>query len=95
MTVEYAAVAVSTAAVAVALVWSTARIRGQMRAIDARFAKMQKDIDQLQMQESRRMLMEMRTNSTAEALPIDPGNRPAEVDSGDVVEVMKTPATTP
>ena len=95
MTVEYAALAVSTAAVAAAWIWSTARVRRQMRAIDARFAKMQNEIDRLQMQESRRMLMEIRANSKPGASQVDPDTKRVEVDSGGMVELVKTPPTTP
>ena len=94
MTVEYAAVAVGTAAVAVAWIWSTARIWRQMRVIEARLAKIRNEIDKLQMQESRRMLMELRANSKLEAPQIGPETRRVEVVSGEVVELVKTPATT-
>jgi len=95
MTVEYAAVAVGTAAVAVAWIWSITRIWRQMRVMEARFAKIQNEIDKLQMQESRRMLMELRANSKLEAPQIGPETRRVEVVGGEVVELVRTPATTP
>jgi hypothetical protein len=100
MTVEYEAVTVGVVAIAAVLTWSNIRIWKRMRAIDAQLAKMQKKIDILQMQESRRLMMALKANSKVEAPGIDPDNGPVEdgrveVDSGGVVRLMKTPPTTP
>jgi hypothetical protein len=66
-----------------------------MRAIDTQLAKMQKEIDILQMQESRRLMMALKANSKVEAPKIDPDNGPVEIDGDDVVRLVKTPPTTP
>jgi hypothetical protein len=93
MTVEFEAVAVGVALVTAVMIWSKIRIWKRMRAIDTQLAKMQKEIDILQMQESRRLMMALKANSKMEAPKIDPD--PAEIDGDDVVRLVKTPPTTP
>jgi hypothetical protein len=96
MTVEYEAMTVGIVLITTAvLIWNKIRIWKRMRAIDAQLAKMQQEIDILQMQESRRLMMALKANSKVEAPKIDPGNGPAEIDGGDVVRLMNTPPTTP
>jgi hypothetical protein len=95
MTVEYEAVAVGVVLIAAVMIWSKIRIWKRMRAIDTQLAKMQQEIDILQMQESRRLMMALKANSKVEAPKIDPDNGPVEIDGGDVVRLVKTPPTTP
>ena len=95
MAVEFEAVTVGVALIAAVLIWSKLRMWRRMRAIDAQLTKMQKEIDILQMQESRRLMVALRENSKVEAPKIDPGNGPVEVHSDHVVRLMKTPPTTP
>jgi hypothetical protein len=95
MTVEYEAVTVGAVVVAAVLIWSRTRIWRRIRAIDARLAKMQKEIDILQMQESRRLLMALRKDSKVDAPKIDPDNGPIEIDRDGIVRLTRTPPTTP
>jgi len=95
MTVEYEAVAVGVVLIAAVMIWSKIRIWKRMRAIDTQLAKMQREIDILQMQESRRLMMALKANSKMEAPKIDPDNGPVEIDGDDVVRLVKTPPTTP
>lgn len=95
MALEYAAMAIGAVLIATILTWSKVRIRRRLRAIDAQLAKMQKEIDILHMQESRRLMMELKANSKVEAPKIDPDNGPIEIDGDDVVHLTKTPPTTP
>jgi hypothetical protein len=95
MTVEYEAVAVGVVLIAAVMIWSKIRIWKRMRAIDTQLAKMQREIDILQMQESRRLMMALKANSKVEAPKIDPDNGPVEIDGDDVVRLVKTPPTTP
>jgi hypothetical protein len=95
MTVEYEAVAVGVVLIAAVMIWSKIRIWKRMRAIDTQLAKMQQEIDILQMQESRRLMMALKANSKVEAPKIDPDNGPVEIDGDDVVRLVKTPPTTP
>jgi hypothetical protein len=94
MIMEYA-VAIGAAALAVALIWHKIQIQRRIRAINLLLTKMQKEIDVLQMQESRRLMVELRANSRGEASQIDPDTGSAEVGSDEVVRLMKTPPTTP
>lgn len=92
MIIEYAAVAIGAAAIAAIL--TCYRIQRRIRAIDTRLAKMQKEIDVLQMQESRRLMVELKANSRAAAPQIHPDND-SEIVNDDVVHLLKTPPTTP
>jgi len=93
MTFENETVAVGAISVVAVLIWSTIQIWKRMRAIDAQITKMQKEIDILQMHESRRLMMDLKTNSKVEGQKINPDNGPVE--TGDVVRLIKTPPTTP
>jgi hypothetical protein len=92
MTVEYEMVTVGAVFVAAVLIWSKIRIWKRISVIDAQLAKMQKEIDILQMQESRRLMMVLKENPKVEAPKIAPDLAP--VDTGHVVQLMKTPPTT-
>jgi uncharacterized protein HemX len=95
MIIEYAAVAIGVAAIAGVLIWHKTQIQRRIRAIDSQLAKMQKEIDVLQMQESRRLMVELKANSRVESLQIDSDNGSAEIGGGEVVRLAKTPPTTP
>lgn len=98
MIIEFAAVAIGVA-VAVVLVWrKIAQIQRRVRGLDIQLAKMQKEIDVLQMQESRRLMVELRTNSAnfrAEASQLHPDHGSADIGGDEVMRLMKTPPTTP
>jgi hypothetical protein len=94
MIMEYA-VAIGAAALAVVLIWHRIQIQKRIRVIDLQLTKMQKEIDVLQMQESRRLMVELKANSRGDASQIDPDIASAEVGGDEVVRLMKTPPTTP
>jgi DNA-directed RNA polymerase subunit H (RpoH/RPB5) len=94
VTVEFEALIVGAFSFAAVLIWNKIRIWSWMRAIETRLQKMQKEINILQMQESRRLVMELNANSKAEAPKIDPNDAPVEMGGGDVVRLMKSPPTT-
>lgn len=95
MTVEYEALALGAFLFAAVLIWNKIRMWKRMRAIEAQLKKMQKEINVLQMQKSRRLMMELNANSKVEAPKIDPSNAPIEIGGGDVVRLMKPSPTTP
>jgi hypothetical protein len=83
MTVEYEALAIGASSIAAVLIWDEIRICIRMRAIKTRLKKvlkeinvLQKEIGGLQVQESRRLMMELRANSNVEAPKIDPDDAP-------------------
>jgi len=92
MTFESGAVAIGAVSIVAVLIWAKGHIWKRMRAIDAQITKMQKEIDILQMHESRRLMMELKANSKVDAQK-NPDNAPVE--TGDVVRLIKTPPTTP
>ena len=93
MTFENEAVAIGAVSIVAVLIWAKSHIWKRMRAIDAQITKMQKEIDILQMHESRRLMMELKANSKLEAQKNSPDSAPVE--TGDVVRLIKTPPTTP
>lgn len=95
MIIEYEAIVIGAAAVAAVLVWNKIHVWKRIRAIDAELARMRKEIDVLQTQESRRLLMEMKASPKVEAPTIDPRGDPVEIGSNDVVRLLKTPPTSP
>src|SRR5882762_9212722 len=95
MTVEYEVLAVGVFLFAAVLIWITRRIWNRMRAIETRLKKVQKEINVLQIQESRRLMIELNANSKADAPQIDPNNAPLEMGGGDIVRLMNPPSTTP
>lgn len=95
MFVEYWAAAIGAAAIMAVLIWNKAHIWKRLRAIDAQLAKMQREIDVLQVQESRRLILEMNASSKVQAPKIDPDGGSFETGSSDVVRLIKTPPTTP
>ena len=95
MTVEFEALVLSAFSFAAVLIWSKIRIWKRMRMIETQVTKMQKEINVLQMQESRRMVMELNAHSKVAAPKIDPNDAPIEIGGGDVVRLMKQHPTTP
>ena len=73
MSVEYKALAVGAFVVAVVLIWNAIRIRKRMRRIETQLQKMQKEINQLQMQESRRLMTDLNVKSTDKVESPDAG----------------------
>jgi uncharacterized protein YoxC len=101
MTVEYVLLAIGAFSIAAFLIWNKIQIRKRMLAIDSQLKKihneinaLQKEANVLQMQESRRLLMELNANSKPLAAKNDPHN-PVEIGGGDVVRLMKPPPAAP
>jgi hypothetical protein len=90
MTVEYKALAVVAFVVAVVLIWNRVRAGKRMRAIEAKLENMQKEINILQMQETRRLMTEMNAKSKAE---IDPRDSVVGMGGGDVAVLTMSPPT--
>jgi hypothetical protein len=97
MTIAYEMAAIGAAAITAFFIWQKFKIQKQIRALDARLAQMQKEIDVLQVQESRRAMMALKANSKVEAPGIEPDDNTSvvEIDGGDVVRLMGTPRSTP
>ena len=83
MTVEFNVSAVGAFVVAVALIWTIIRTLKRMRTIETRLGKMQKEINTLQMQESRRLMAGLNRNSEA------------GIDADDVAGMTVSPPTSP
>jgi hypothetical protein len=82
MIIVYELAAISAAAVAALAIWHKVQVQRRIRAIDLRLAKMQKEIEVLQMQESSRVMRELKGHSEIES----PGLDPADSDAGDIQE---------
>jgi hypothetical protein len=97
MTFVYEMAAIGAAAITAMFIWQKIKIQRQIRALDARLAQMQKEIDVLQVQESRRAMMALKANSKVEAPGIEPDDSDPVVDieGGDVVRLMGTPRSSP
>jgi hypothetical protein len=92
MIIVYELVAITAAAIAVVAVWHKIQVQKRISAIDTRLAKMQKEIEVLQMQESRRVMMTLKGNSNVESPGLDPDDA-VNIDR-DVMRFMGTPSTT-
>jgi hypothetical protein len=90
MTGVFEVAAIGAAVIAAMFVRNQFRIQKRVHALDRRLAQMQKEIDVLQVQESRRAMMALKANANVEA----PGIEPDEVDinAGDVVRLVGGPA---
>jgi hypothetical protein len=96
MTIVYEMAAIGAVVFAVVFIWYQIKVQRQIRALDTRLALMQKEIDVLQVQESRRAMMALRAKSKVEAPGIEPDDSdPVAIDVGDVVRLMGTPRSTP
>jgi hypothetical protein len=92
MTVEYKALVVVAFVVAVVLIWNRVRAGKRMRAIEAKLENMQKELNTLQVQETRRLMTEMNAKSKAE---IDPRDSAVGMGGTDVAELTRSPPTAP
>ena len=98
MTVVYEMAAIGAAIIAIIFIWHALKVQKQIRALDTRLAQMQKEVNVLQVQESRRAMMALRANSKVESPGIEPdddSSDPVDIDGGDVVRLMGTPRSTP
>jgi len=94
MTIVYEMAAIGAAVIAIIFIWHSFRVQKQIRVLDTRLAQMQKEVNVLQVQESRRAMMALRANSKVESPGIEPdddGSDAVGIDGGDVVRLMGTP----
>jgi hypothetical protein len=86
----------AAAAVAAIAIWHKVQVQKRIRAIDLRLAKMQKEIDVLQMQESSRVMRALKGHSEIESPGLDPASDAAdEIQEGEVVRLIGKPRPTP
>jgi hypothetical protein len=97
MTIVYEMAAIGAVVLAVVFIWYQIKVRKQIRSLDGRLALMQKEIDVLQVQESRRAMMALRAKSKVQAPGIEPDDEEdsVEIDSSDVVRLVGTSRSTP
>jgi hypothetical protein len=95
MIIVFELIAISAAAIAAVAIWHKIQVQKRISIIDIRLAKMQKEIEVLQMQESRRVMMALKGNSNVESPGLDPDDGDAGNIDGDVMRLMGKPRTTP
>ena len=96
MIIVYELAAIGAAAIAAISIWHRIQVQRRIRAIDARLARMQKEIDILQMQESRRVMMALKGTSNVDSPALDPDDGNAgDIIDGEVVRLMDKPRATP
>jgi hypothetical protein len=89
MIIMYELAAMGAAAIAGLSMWHKIQVQRRIRAIDARLEKMQREIEVLQVQESRRMMTTLKGSSKVEAPGLDPDD--ADIMDDDVVRLMGKP----
>jgi hypothetical protein len=93
MTGVFEVAAIGAAVVAAIFVRNQFRIQRRVHALDRRLAQMQKEIDVLQVQESRRAMMALKANTKVEAPGIEPDEGDTvDLNGGDVVRLVGGPA---
>ncbi len=95
MTVEYKALAVGAFVVAAVLIWNRIRIWKRMRRIETRLRKMEKKINILETQESRRLMRLMTELNAKSRVKVVPRDAAVEMGGGDVVGLTMSPPTSP
>jgi hypothetical protein len=94
--IVYQLAAIAAAAIVAASIWHNARVQKRIRAIDSRLARMQKEIEVLQIQESRRVMMALKGNSNVASPGLDPGESASvDIDGDDGVRLSGKPRATP
>jgi hypothetical protein len=93
MIIVYELAAIGAAAIAAVAVWHRIQVQRRIRAIDTRLAKMQREIEVLQVQESRRLMTTLKGNSKVESPGLDPDDAGSIIE-GDVVRLMGKPRAT-
>ncbi len=88
--IMYEMAAIGAALIAVLLMWHRVQIHRRIRELDIRLTRMQKEIEALQIQESRRVMVALKANSKVDAPGIEPDSDP--VDSGDINRANEGPS---
>jgi hypothetical protein len=92
MIIVYELAAIGAAAIAGVSIWHKIQVQRRIRAIDVRLEKMQREIEILQVQESRRLMTTLKGNSKVESPGLEPDD--GDMVDGDVVRLMGKPRTT-
>src|SRR5229473_1088826 len=95
LTVEYKALAVGAFVVAAVLIWNRIRIWKRMRRIETRLRKMEKKINILETQESRRLMRLMTELNAKSRVKVVPRDAAVEMGGGDVPGLTMSPPTSP
>lgn len=77
MIVEYEPLALGGFVVAAVLIWNWIRVRIRVRRIETQVQKMLKEISLLQIQESRRLIIELNVKSTEKIEPPETAQDPS------------------
>ena len=93
MTVTYEALAVGVFLIAVIFVLAILFWK-RLRAVETRLRKIHREVNGLQIQESRRLIKELNANSKMEASKIESQDASAEVDRSEIVQLRKQSLTT-
>jgi hypothetical protein len=91
MIIVFGLAAIGAAAIAAVAIWHRTQVQRRLHAIDARLEKMQKEIEVLQVQESRRLMTALKGNTKVESPGLDPDDGDI---GGDVVRLMGKPRAT-
>jgi hypothetical protein len=95
MIILYGLAAIGAAAIAAASIWHKIYVQRRIRALDVRLAKMQKEVEGLQTQESRRAMMALKRNSNVGSPGLDPDDGAVgDIVDSDVVRLMGKPRAT-
>jgi hypothetical protein len=90
----YELAAIGAVAIAAASIWHKMQLQRRISAIDIRLAKMQREIEVLQMQESRRVMLALKGNSNVESPALDPDDGDTGDIDRDMVRMIGAPRPT-
>ena len=93
--VEYKALAIGAFVVAAVLMWNRIRLLRRLRRIENQLKKMEKKINILEVQESRRLMRLVKELSAKSRMKVDPRDTTAEMNGGDVIGLTTSPPTSP
>jgi hypothetical protein len=96
MIIVYELAAIGAAAVAAVAIWHKIQVQRRIRSLDLRLAKMQKEIEVLQMQESSRVMRALKGHSEIESPGLDPADSDADdMREDEVMRLIGKPRPTP
>ena len=93
--VEYKALAIGAFVVAAVLMWNRIRLLRRLRRIENQLKKMEKKINILEVQESRRLMRLVKELNAKSRARVDRRDTAAEMNGGDVVGLTTSPPTSP
>ncbi len=95
MITVYELAAVGAVAIAAASIWHNIQVQRRIRAVDVRLAKVQRELEALQIQESRRVMMALKGTPKTGWPGIEPNDSETVDVGGDLVRLAGKPRTTP